>query len=310
MRSLGVRLTSIGAQIRGYCPVHRQTVGRDDTHPSWGINAMTGAWLCFSCHAAGSLATLVTALGGDVDEITNMIIVDARRRIEESSRDETDAIEEGAAPEPYVSPYSLSKYPLPPERMLAARDIDVETAERLSIRWDPQGKCWILPVYTFAGNLVGWQEKSTGYANNVPKRMNRTGGLFGYGLLSGVKPVIVVESPLDAARFFNHGYEAVAVCGSYISNEQVVTLARSSLTKHPTIILAFDNDDAGRKAAFFSTSRFLDAGVSVRYFNYPPDSDGKDPGELSLGELHRGIRTATVLMPMDIFCIAEKAQRK
>jgi hypothetical protein len=71
--------------------------------------------------------------------------------------------------------------------------------------------------------------------------------------------------------------------------------------------LAFDNDDSGRKAAFASTSRFLNAGVFVRYFNYEGSREGDDPGSISTPLLHRGVRTATTMMPESIWLVGQKS---
>lgn len=309
LRSLGVRITRIGPQIRGHCPVHRFVTGHDDAHPSWGINATTGAWLCFSCHETGSLPKLVEILGGDVDGINSLILGNAVSELQaglEAPEGTPEAPEAPAAT--YVSAYAFAKNPLPPTPMLAGRDIDVATCNALNIRWDAEGKCWLLPIYAFEGALLGWQEKSTGYFNNFPKGVMKRGALFGYGNLTGTEPIVVVESPLDAARFYHHGYEAVAVFGSFMADEQVDALARVDVRQRAAVILAFDNDDAGHRAAYWSAPRFLQRGVDVRYFHYP-SSRPFDPGDLTVRDLHRGVRLSSPVMSSAIMAVGEDIVR-
>ena len=301
LRALGVRITSVGPQIRGHCPVHRFVTGHEDSNPSWGINALTGAWLCFSCHETGSLPMLVEALGGDVDNLSDLILTNVHEQFVAAQQEDEPPPE---LPQ-HVSAYAFNKNPYPPAKVMASRDIDAQTCVAFNIRWDAEGKCWLLPIYACEGALLGWQEKSTGYFNNVPKGVMKRDSLFGYQLLTGTAPIIVVESPLDAARFFHHGYEAVAIYGSFISDEQVAALSTVDIRHRPRVVLAFDNDESGHKAAHWSTRRFLDLGVDVRYFHYGTKLP-VDPGEISARDLHRGVRLATSTMPLETWSVVDK----
>jgi hypothetical protein len=294
-----VRITRVGSQIRGHCPVHRIITGHDDANPSWGINATTGAWLCFSCHATGSLPRLVDMLGGDVDGINQLILHGTGERLSALVRPAEDTDAPAEPEQPYVSPYGFSKNPYPPARMREARDVDIDTCVAMNIRWDIAGRCWLLPIYAFQGALLGWQEKSTGYVNTVPKGVMKRNSLFGYQSLTGTERVIVVESPLDAARLYHYGYEAVAIFGSYVSDEQIAAIANVDLRNRGEVVLAFDNDASGHRAAFFTAPKLRDLGVDVRFFNYDTKSE-VDPGEVSPAALHRGVRTATRTMPRAI----------
>ncbi len=310
LRSLGVRITSIGSQIRGHCPVHKFVTGHEDSNPSWGMNAVTGAWLCFSCHETGSLPTLVELLGGDPDNLSELILHNAHEQLltalEAEGLDPKSPRGDFDEPQPYVSAYAFNKNPLPPQRMIESRDLDVDTCTEMNIRWDKDGRCWLLPIYAFAGALIGWQEKSTGYFNNVPKGVMKRDSLFGYQLLTGTQQIIVVESPLDAARFHRYGYEAVSIYGSYVSIEQVAAIANIDPRQRVTVVLAYDNDHAGHTAAYWSSSQFLGLGVDVMYFTYPDPSRPDDPGDLAPRDLHRGVRTASRMMPKPVWVIGQR----
>jgi DNA primase len=70
-------------------------------------------------------------------------------------------------------------------------------------------------------------------------------------LIRGAQPVLV-EGPLDAIAVSiatpGH-YTGVTPCGTALTGEQVVALARTVSLPDRGLLVAFDNDDAGRKAA-------------------------------------------------------------
>ena len=51
LERLSIEVVSIhGDEIKAHCPAHLERKGREDTNPSWYINADTGVHNCFSCH--------------------------------------------------------------------------------------------------------------------------------------------------------------------------------------------------------------------------------------------------------------------
>ena len=57
---LGLEVVSVkGSEIQSYCPGHKTIKGKEDSNPSWYINADTGAHICFSCGYKGSLMSLI-----------------------------------------------------------------------------------------------------------------------------------------------------------------------------------------------------------------------------------------------------------
>ncbi len=287
LRELGVRITSAsGDEIQGYCPVHASIKGREQDKPKWYLNSETGAWICFTCGQRGSLPHLVEALGGDKDTIdqlrTNAAITVTHRWQEE---DEDGVLIER---EQIVSVEEFESNPRPPVRVMDLKDVDPEVVEHFNVRWDAKGKCWLLPIYSFDGFLLGWQEKSKGYFMNVPKAVKKSESLFGWHNYRGGQ-LIVVESPLDALRLASYGYQAVAAYGSYPSDEQLAHLRLAE-----SIVLAFDNDDAGDHATYVAYDYLRHWKSNIRFFNYPPNSRGKDPGNLSVPALHRGVDTAVL----------------
>lgn len=275
LEALGVEIVGAsGDEIQCFCPVHHLTKGRAQSEPRFYMNAESGAALCFTCGWSGNLTRLVDDLDADLDlddfEFTSLV-----RRVDRLAPG--DALPEEEAADPYVSQYAFEKNPYPPPDELCARHLRMAEAVRLNLRWDVERRLWLIPIYEFYGQLVGWQEKGPRYFNNVPHGVRKSRSLFGLQAAIG-KRVFVVESPLDAARFLRYGHAAVATYGAAMAADQLKVLARS----FRDIVLAYDNDRAG----WDITARVADTvrteyGRPVLYFRYPTDSYGEDPGSLS-----------------------------
>jgi hypothetical protein len=301
---LGVVVTSAGeTQIKGLCPVHHLVTGRADEHPSWYINSATGAWMCHSCKQHGSLTYLVQLMGGDPDIVGRIPIDYMKSKLEAIGQKEEEAAP--YVPPVHVSEYALSKHPLLGKTHRAQRDLSLHAVESLGIRWNREKRCIILPVYHFDGHLMGWQEKSAGYFNNVPEGLPKRTSLFGYNVLMSGCPLLL-ESPLDVGRCLSYSMPAVAVYGSYTSPEQAAALSMAA----KGVILAFDNDDAGWEGAVIASRMLKNLDVPVRYYNYPSGTEGLDPGELDADVLEAGYITATVLPPRAYHHAVERLSKR
>jgi hypothetical protein len=290
LEKIGVDIAHVGdREIMGYCPVHRISRGRAQSKPKWYMNRDTGAWICFTCGQRGSLPYLVELLDHDVTILDDMPLVFMKAAVERWAPGE-DAPEDD---QPVVDPEAFDSLPRPPLHMCDLKDVDMEVVERYNVRWDPSGKCWMFPVYSFDHVLLGWQEKSKGYFMNVPKKMQKSESLFGYRTIRG-GTVVVVESPLDAMRFATYGHQAVATYGSFVSDAQIDALQDQA----STVILAFDNDDAGDHAMHHVGTKLMkNYFCQVAFFAYPPDTRGSDPGDLRPSDLQYGVAKALPKIP-------------
>lgn len=117
------------------------------------------------------------------------------------------------------------------------------------IGFDLVQKMMCIPVQDPKGNVVGaiWRQKP----GNEPRYLNSTGlqrSQLVYGLHlvpTLVSEVWICEGPLNAVWLTAAGKSAVAFFGSKFNYEQIDIL----LTKSPQrVIVAFDNDEAGRVA--------------------------------------------------------------
>jgi Toprim-like len=292
LEALGVEIVGAsGDEIQCFCPVHHLTRGRAQSHPRFYMNAESGAALCFTCGWRGNLSRLVADLEADLDledfEFTTMVQRAGRLEsavVGEDLDEETD---------PYVSQYAFDKNPYPPLSVLRARHLTMAEALSFNLRWDPAHGYWLIPVHSFDGELLGWQEKGDGHFLNVPKRMRKRRSLF--GLHQARQPrVFVVESPLDVARFMRYGYAAVATYGAAMSSDQLHMICR----RFRDIVLAYDNDRAGWDVTADVAERLRTIyGRPALYYRYPPDSHGEDPGSLPTPAFRRAARSPLALPP-------------
>ena len=120
-------------------------------------------------------------------------------------------------------------------------------------RGDYVGPAAIIPHF-FEDMLVGYQERWTeeDRPKNIPKYTNtknfpRGETLYGYDLIvagNNDQPIVVVESALTAVYLDQIGFPSVATFGAQVTDEQIRLLRAFSWG----VILAFDNDEAGRNA--------------------------------------------------------------
>jgi len=90
--------------------------------------------------------------------------------------------------------------------------------------------------------------------------------------------LIIVEGYMDAIAFYRAGYKnVVATMGVALTNNQINLL--HSLNELKTIILAFDNDDAGSKANIENGRKLMENGFNV-YVIGSYDKNIKDVDEL------------------------------
>ncbi len=140
----------------------------------------------------------------------------------------------------------------------------------------------------FGGRLIEGEVRA-----GVPKYWNspetpvfsKSGTL--YGLWRARKAIaaqgrsVVVEGYTDVVACHQAGFEnVVATLGTSLTEEHVKVLARLA----PTVLLAFDADSAGLKAAFRAAAIFEEREVEVRVLDLP---EGDDPDSLLRGGKRR-----------------------
>lgn len=293
-----------GAEVHGLCPMHKERTGKPDTHPSWWINSETGYHFCFSCGYKGNLYSLVRDVKGisyhDAKDFINEQGPLPLNSLAQRLKDLPMYIqpEEEAIP---MSEARLAVYVDPPAEELKKRFITSKAAKHHGVLWDAKTSAWILPIRDPDNySLLGWQEKSaTGrFFKNQPPGVKKSKTVFGVEVMA-TDILVVVESPLDVPRLASAGVEgAIAVYGAFPSEEQAKIMRRAD-----KIIIAFDRDEAGRKACESIRPYGRKFGLNLFFFNYEGIT-AKDPGDMTINEIHQGIEKAkSVILGKEAFSV-------
>jgi DNA primase len=151
----------------------------------------------------------------------------------------------------------------------------------------------IFPVHTPGGALAGFIGRAApGAPQEVPKYLNspetalyrKSELLFGLhharpGLARGATPALV-EGPADviAVSLADPGrYAGLAPCGTSLTRQHAAVLAAAADLPRTGILVAFDNDPAGRRAAGRAWEIFRPLTGNLQHLARLP---GKDPGEV------------------------------
>jgi DNA primase len=161
----------------------------------------------------------------------------------------------------------------------------------------------MLPVHDERGTIAGFLGRARpGAGPEVPKYLNspetssyqKGSLLFGLHqardqLAAGATPVIV-EGPFDAIAVTTADpgrHAGLAPCGTALTSKQAAILARAADLGSTGVLVAFDDDQAGRKAAVraYDTLRTVSARLQSAVLS------GKDPAEILQTQSPAALRT-------------------
>ena len=140
----------------------------------------------------------------------------------------------------------------------------------------------ITPIIDVRGNIVAFggrvlDDSKPKYINtNDTLAYKKTNEVFGLNFAkdSGKSTIILCEGYMDVIAMNQAGFtNCVAGCGTALTEEQVHLISRYA----NEVILAYDNDEAGRKALDKAITLFKNAGVKIKI---PAFEYGKDPDEI------------------------------
>lgn len=281
--------------MKGRCPKHVERVGKEDRNPSWYINRTTGAHQCWSCGYRGNLFTLIADVSGETDgdlitevykSSTKLNLDKAKSKLEPVEEDEP----EDNTPVVVVSEYAYAQFGKVPRRMLELRGLSRPAVDAFGVRWNKEGRVWIIPVRNPHGFLLGWQERAKGFFLNVPDAVPKSECLFGLHLYQRGS-LVLVESPLDAVRLHTVGVAAVSSYGAWVSDTQIELLRGAIVGGR--LVCGLDNDPPGMEAAHSLMKRY---GEPMAFLNYAYTT-AKDPGDATDDEIVRMFESRTALAP-------------
>ena len=164
----------------------------------------------------------------------------------------------------------------------------------------------------FSGRIVPPHDED-GQDHPPPKYMNssesllfkKSKQLFGMATarpaIRGSKQVILVEGNVDVVKLHQWGHEeTVAPLGTALTDEQARLLARFA----DRVIMCFDGDTAGKKAAWAALPLLLEVDLDVRMVLLP---DGEDPDSIGEDRFGALLARAKPALEQMMFKIAAKA---
>jgi len=289
---LGIEASQRRSELIALCPMHKYRVGKEDTNPSWSINADTGAHHCFSCGYKGNLLTLISDLleYGDLEKAKSWLRSNTDVNWELVSKQLNEA-KKTYIHLPKLVPMSearLAVFKEVPAWAAKDRGLSVEACNTYGVSWRESDSTWILPIRSLDDRLLGWQEK--GHLSrkffNRPPGVPKSKTLFGMNCWDKDQ-MIVIESPLDAVKLKSVGIPGgVATFGAVVSEDQIEIMRKAE-----NLIIAMDNDEAGNKANKFLLDSFRKLGIECWFFNYG-DLDKKDIGDLTPDQIDWGLENA------------------
>ena len=139
----------------------------------------------------------------------------------------------------------------------------------------------MFPIIDVRGNVIGFggrvlDDSKPKYLNsNETLIFNKRKNLFGMNLAKKTKEtsIILVEGNIDVVTLHQYGFDnAVASLGTSLTEEQVTLLSRYT----EQVILTYDGDEAGQRAAQRAIPMLEKAGIQVKVLQM---KDAKDPDE-------------------------------
>ena len=156
----------------------------------------------------------------------------------------------------------------------------VKTGDRGS-RYDRFRGRIMIPIHSALGKTIGFGGRSLGdeepkYLNSPEtEAFNKSKVLYGLSeareALRQQETALVVEGYMDVLALAQEGFtHAVAACGTAFTEDQAALLRRYV----PRVILLYDGDQAGRRAAWKTAGICLSVGLDTRVVTFP---EGQDP---------------------------------
>lgn len=247
--SKNIQYHLVGNNAMLCCPFHKES------NPSFGIDINTGVYNCFSgsCGAKGNIVNFIQKIEGlsTYDNAEQWLLMRYGTNTEETcSILELDFGNlKGAKHLSYVNNSMLKQYDYR-HPYLGGRGIDELWQERFRIGYDKATFAITMPWYDRVGRCVGIKYRRVIDKHFWVYHENEAGPnkitLFGINHVfrRKEKRIVIVESEIDAIYCWQCGFPAVALGTSHITEAQLDELKNTYVE---TVIIATDNDDAGRK---------------------------------------------------------------
>ena len=267
------------------CPFH------DDRRVSCSINLEKGVWICFAGCGQGSLKSFIFKLSGKSweelsYELDDNLDVDSVELDSIFLENEFKTVDEDI---PYEEPENLID--VPNNHWIYGRGFSRKLISEWGCKVNHYSDFFI-PAKDLENQTLGWISRRL---QAIPKYLFSKGfkksqTLFGINHIKEEQELYIVEGALDCMWLQQHGYASVGILGANLSKKQIDLLAKINPSR---IILALDNDSAGRKGMDKATldinERFL-----ISYLRLPKKY--KDVQEIKhIETLHKVLQNKTIV---------------
>lgn len=234
--------------VQTNCPFHKNGAERK---PSFGINQVNGKCHCFACGWSGTIETMISSIYGKEDNGAfgknwlirhfNSTEVESRQQIVNLPRIRSASV---AKTETVVSEEELDSYRYY-HRYMYQRGLTDELIEKFDIGYDKATNCLTFPLSDVDGKVLHIARRSVvSKFYQYPENSNKPiFGLFEC-LQAKATEVYICESFFNALTLWKLGLYAVALLGTG-ADYQFELLNQMPFRSY---VLAFDPDEAGRKA--------------------------------------------------------------
>lgn len=241
------------------CPYHKDGQERK---PSAGIKKEDGTFHCFTCGETHSLPEVISYCFGYNDMFgkqgmkwltKNFNYTEVENRNVEcninrdiSRNRNTNTVSNTRNTNGFVTEQELDKYRYYHSYWTKRGIVDDEIIELFDLGYDKETECITFPVRDKDGNclFVARRSVKTKYFNYPSGAEKPLYGLYELSKYKNISEVFICESMIDCILLWQSGYFAVALNGLG-SKEQLEMLDKLPCRR---LILATDNDDAGRQA--------------------------------------------------------------
>jgi DNA primase len=275
-------------QLRSTCPIHN-----GDNPTAFAYDLEKHLWMCFTGDCGGGdIFDLVEKISGfsfntfaDLITYTATLFsinisgmnLDVRR--EQIQQENQRWLQYMSKKKHKNSEYDISNIG-ELERIDSYRDFEPLTLERFKISYSVLYNRIVVPLHDEEGHVVGITMRRCDESEKIkwlhkPRNIDTGEILFNYPVGNHVdlNYVYVTEGVFDAIKTWQNGTDSVVAClGSHLTETQEKML----LKRYTTIILAYDNDKAGRAATVKAIER-----LKFKADLYVLDLENfKDPGEV------------------------------
>lgn len=283
-------ITEQGTLIRSCCGIHK-----GDNHTAFVYNTENDLWYCHTKCGGGNVINLIMALEGLTFyyaiqficntfniNITDMTIDYSKHSVEQDTQ-KWMALMRSISHIPNYEPFDLETlgdlY-----NIKEYRNFNQKTLDAFGIKYCNDNKRIVVPIMQTGICVGASMRKTTEHPSkwlHVPKGIKM--GEYLYNIDNCTQDdIIITEGCFDAMTYSMYGYtNVVSTFGCHMTEEQLHILLRST----HSIIIAYDNDNAGRKGIRNLIKRLKDK-VTLYIANIP---DTFDPGSLNESQIHHSI---------------------